>query len=261
MNEGMTCYERDEALCEDGMCVRTGCRLRNARLSTDRQVKALADCPFCGGSRLKQGGDDKFVGVACLDCEATGPNHYRTGCDWNTRSRTPSAPDVAMMEALESIARTTFSGSEMGDEYQRGNEDAHATCARIARAALSASEAKAGEPVAWQYRVMFDEGHARGKEWCEWRDAGKKYFDKVNSEIAAGATRVQTRALYDHAPPPPQVDREAVARLVGIVRALLKYTNPTNVAEDHSQQWQAVDHECDRILSLLAPTAPAQEGE
>ena len=33
MSEGMTCYERDEALCEDQMCLRTGCRLRNERLS------------------------------------------------------------------------------------------------------------------------------------------------------------------------------------------------------------------------------------
>ncbi len=29
MTEGMTCYERDETLCEDQMCLRTGCRLRN----------------------------------------------------------------------------------------------------------------------------------------------------------------------------------------------------------------------------------------
>lgn len=33
MTEGMTCYERDEDLCEDQMCLRTGCRLRNQRLS------------------------------------------------------------------------------------------------------------------------------------------------------------------------------------------------------------------------------------
>lgn len=33
MSEGMTCYERDEDLCEDPMCLRLGCRLRNDRLS------------------------------------------------------------------------------------------------------------------------------------------------------------------------------------------------------------------------------------
>jgi hypothetical protein len=32
MTEGMTCYERDETLCEDQMCLRTGCRLLNAAL-------------------------------------------------------------------------------------------------------------------------------------------------------------------------------------------------------------------------------------
>lgn len=31
MTEGTTCYERDEALCEDQMCLRTGCCLRNER--------------------------------------------------------------------------------------------------------------------------------------------------------------------------------------------------------------------------------------
>lgn len=51
-------------------------------------------------------------------------------------------------------------------------------------------------PAAWQYRVMFDATHARRDEWCPWCDAGEKYFNKVNAEIAAGATRVETRVLY-----------------------------------------------------------------
>lgn len=33
MSDGMTCYERDETLCEDPMCPRVGCRIRNDRLS------------------------------------------------------------------------------------------------------------------------------------------------------------------------------------------------------------------------------------
>lgn len=37
MSEVMTCYERDDILCEDGMCLRTGCRLRNKRLDAERQ--------------------------------------------------------------------------------------------------------------------------------------------------------------------------------------------------------------------------------
>jgi hypothetical protein len=32
MTEGITCYERDEVLCDDEMCLRVGCRLRNDRL-------------------------------------------------------------------------------------------------------------------------------------------------------------------------------------------------------------------------------------
>ena len=46
MTEGMTCYERDETFCEDQMCLRTGCRLRNAALAPDQttsQATALAD--------------------------------------------------------------------------------------------------------------------------------------------------------------------------------------------------------------------------
>lgn len=68
-----------------------------------------------------------------------------------------------------------------------------------ARAALRA--ARREEPVAWQYRAMFDKGSLREDEWCPWRDAGRKYFDKLNAEIAAGATRVQTRALYAYPQP------------------------------------------------------------
>src|SRR5258708_7197135 len=48
MAEGMTCYERDEAFCEDQMCLRFGCRLRNKRLDHDLAsvpalLKALED--------------------------------------------------------------------------------------------------------------------------------------------------------------------------------------------------------------------------
>lgn len=34
MAHGITCYEQDEKLCEDPMCERTGCRLRNDRIGT-----------------------------------------------------------------------------------------------------------------------------------------------------------------------------------------------------------------------------------
>lgn len=41
-------------------------------------------CPFCGGTDLKSGGDDKVVGFWCLTCEAAGPNHYGRH-EWNDR--------------------------------------------------------------------------------------------------------------------------------------------------------------------------------
>jgi hypothetical protein len=48
MADGMTCYERDETFCEDQMCLRTGCRLRNKRTTTAltpsrEELLALAD--------------------------------------------------------------------------------------------------------------------------------------------------------------------------------------------------------------------------
>lgn len=43
MAEGMTCYERDEEHCEDQMCLRVGCRLRNDRLGkTPERIWAYA---------------------------------------------------------------------------------------------------------------------------------------------------------------------------------------------------------------------------
>lgn len=39
--------------------------------------------------------------------------------------------------ALQTINRTTFSGSEQSEDYMRGNLDAHKTCASLARAALA----------------------------------------------------------------------------------------------------------------------------
>lgn len=42
--------------------------------------------------------------------------------------------------ALETISRTTFSGSDMNEDYMRGNRDAHETCRRFADAALLGSK-------------------------------------------------------------------------------------------------------------------------
>ncbi len=61
----------------------------------------LRPCPFCKGSRLRLGGDDKFVGVCCLDCDAVGPNHYQTGYDWSIRAS--DATIVRQRELIEKM--------------------------------------------------------------------------------------------------------------------------------------------------------------
>lgn len=48
-------------------------------------------CPFCGSTRLESGGDDKFVGTRCLNCEATGPNHYGK-FEWGSRAHAQCTP-------------------------------------------------------------------------------------------------------------------------------------------------------------------------
>ncbi|MBX8825282.1 hypothetical protein [Ochrobactrum sp. SFR4] len=53
----------------------------------------LKPCPFCGGTDLSSGGDDKVVGYFCKTCQAAGPNHYGSH-EWNTRA-TPSADPLA----------------------------------------------------------------------------------------------------------------------------------------------------------------------
>lgn len=66
----------------------------------------LLPCPFCSGTDLSSGGDDKFVGYSCRTCQATGPNHYGSR-DWNTRPAAPvddeltipRSPTEAMMDA------------------------------------------------------------------------------------------------------------------------------------------------------------------
>lgn len=62
MSEGQTCYENDEAFCEDQMCLRTGCRLKNARTNLRFSecprcgINYDASCPECGGLKYYKGG-------------------------------------------------------------------------------------------------------------------------------------------------------------------------------------------------------------
>ena len=61
MIEGTTCYERDEVLCEDQMCLRVGCRLRNARLAHGHEPRHIPEVGPCG---FDLSDDDGVVGVS-----------------------------------------------------------------------------------------------------------------------------------------------------------------------------------------------------
>ena len=72
---------------------------------TNPQDEQLLPCPFCGGTNLKEGGDDKIVGTWCEDCEACGPNGYRTypkRYTWQSRAPMPAEGRV---ESLDNIIR------------------------------------------------------------------------------------------------------------------------------------------------------------
>lgn len=56
-------------------------------------MSELLPCPFCGGTNLKSGGDDKVVGTWCLTCEASGPNQYGRH-EWNTRANASSQAEI-----------------------------------------------------------------------------------------------------------------------------------------------------------------------
>lgn len=62
----------------------------------------LKPCPFCGGEVLKTGGDDKVVGVWCLNCQCTGPNHYG-GHEWNDRTDLSLAHAAVMIEKAAQV--------------------------------------------------------------------------------------------------------------------------------------------------------------
>ena len=63
----------------------------------------LKPCPFCGGEDLASGGDDKFVGYWCNNCQAQGPNHYG-GSQWNTRTDATKDAEIARLrEALTDL--------------------------------------------------------------------------------------------------------------------------------------------------------------
>lgn len=91
----------------------------DAAISTNTELKP---CPFCGGSNLKTGGDDKVVGVWCLTCQAAGPNHYGR-YEWNDRASSTGAEQpwpgddldqlVGILEVIEYVAHNDIRADGM----------------------------------------------------------------------------------------------------------------------------------------------------
>jgi hypothetical protein len=111
----------------------------------------------------------------------------------------------ARTEALEVIARTTFSGSDSTDDYMRGNRDAHETCAKIARAALAAAQAAAPASDEWsRMHEPWLQGFAAGIETA----AGEIEKHHVDYPMTQYQLAAAIRALR---PPAAPAESEAPA--------------------------------------------------
>lgn len=227
----------------------------------DRQVEALADCPFCGahahtllrGFRYADGFEDnKEPAVACPTCEARAPTKT-----WNARSRTPSAPDVAIShDDLCALSRcwNDLHVSPHGIGY-RVNQWLKSQIA----AALSASEAKAGEPVS---KIALD----IADEFIGVCEAAARQAKRTGNTFVLDRDRVANliqAKLARLAPTPPQVDREAVARLpMPLAKTALDdlefLMKEMTVLRPGSYRATKTIRD---LREALAPAAPAQEGE
>jgi hypothetical protein len=114
----------------------------------------LLSCPFCGGTNLKSGGDDKFVGVRCLDCEATGPNHYNSRFDWDIRAPAQERQEPDANVEADSIYPDPFASVYSEEEsdangYAAGQREAFVCGAEWARSvAAQCAPQPSGELVA-----------------------------------------------------------------------------------------------------------------
>lgn len=55
----------------------------------------------------------------------------------------------------------------------------------------------------------------------------------------------------------PDDSAAVLSRFIGMVRALLRHTNPFNVNEGHAQQWMAVNDECGKLERAAPPVRSA----
>lgn len=166
------------------------------------------------------------------------------------RSRTPSAPDVAMREALREKLQRAIIRPKSHDGPVRLCDQIDEVM-KIVDAALSTSEAKSGEPV--PHGMVAVEGSPNPGDILRY---------EIDEETRVGKVVGHFR---------PAVDREAVARIIDPVSwRVMDYELEQMKRKYRGKQigWPADQFKdkaslkkADAILSILAPTAPAQEGE
>jgi len=130
----------------------------------------LLPCPFCGGTDLSSGGDDKFVGYFCKTCQATGPNHYGSR-DWNTRPA-PAATDTGLVTvAWQHQDYDEWHETRVPEYHKNRGKNVRELVTRsqaeaiirdletkILDAAISDRLDDAGAPLSWQERAEIAEG-------------------------------------------------------------------------------------------------------
>lgn len=124
---------------------------------------------------------------------------------------------MALADRLENFAEDLTSTAMNARDTRRIKLlESAAKTLRALRATAQPAVTTGAEAVAWQTRCMYDKRSARENEWCDWRDCTEKWFNKTNEYIAAGAQRIQARALYAALPAANTAGdvREAAATLV-----------------------------------------------
>jgi len=132
---------------------------------TDTPITTMDEpfpCPFCGGTVLRTGGDDKIVGISCLRCEACGPNHYGK-YEWNDRASPARSAEGLVTNEMIAAAWKAWHSRHGG---KLGPGPAFVEAIKAALSAQPGTEAEAGEPVAWSYELATHKN--LDGQYCEW---------------------------------------------------------------------------------------------
>jgi len=195
------------------------------------------------------------------------------------RSRTPSAPDVAMRHAVTSnsdVAEALTQAFEYFDDhsdvfdgdYGVPEPNREMRLAQLCKDgldawdALSASEAKAGEQ-SDQSQAKATEGKAGMAvvmDHVRRSTAGTGLLVGEAVAVQPATSEIMDVTAGETAPTPPQVDREAVARIVEghLDSHTFEKNDDGSVVIDRAGMILTISED-ERLA--LAPTAPAKEGE